>query len=190
MVCSFDDYASITYFHNIFSILDATFCESILLPTEATWKQSFDATFVNSKKLIANETDRVNLCCRSLHKCDAHKHIELNYTNKSYIRHCECIHSFQNCLENLNTSLSMELAFIYSINTTRCYAEDYPIIKCKTFDAGPKELESLPTVVIHSSFNRCIKYNINRDQPKIIQIFDVPFNRHALSAFICKFYQQ
>lgn len=159
-----------------FSISGTKFCESILLPTEFTLKKSFEATFVSVKdELYLNETDRVDLCCRSLHKCDAHKHIEFNYKNESNIRHCKCVYSFQNCLKNLNTSLSNELAFFHSVNTTRCYAKEYPIIKCITFDSHKKE-----------STRRCLEYDLDQSQPQKLQIFDVPFNNHALSAFKCK----
>lgn len=158
------------------------------MPTERSLKKSLDTTFVNSKKFIyTNGTDRVDLCCRSLHKCDAHKRSVLNYTNESYIRHCECVHSFENCLKNLNSSLSNKFAFLYAVNTSKCYAIDHPIIKCKKFDAQLNELKAAPLFkVMNSAFIRCIEYVIDQSQPKELQIFDVPFNSHAISAFKCK----
>ena len=89
------------------------FCELILLPNEFTLKESFEATFITVKKeAYLNESDHVDPCCRSFHKCEAHKHVELNYTReKAYIRLCECEYSFQICLENLNSSLANQLGF-------------------------------------------------------------------------------
>lgn len=172
---------------------DTKFCESIILPTEFTLKKSFEATFFNAKTHIhSSESDRVDLCCRSLHKCDAHKRILLNYTNESCVRNCECEYSFVKCLENLNSSLSNELAFVHSINTTKCYAKDYPIIKCKTFDAHQIEskisshFKFLDSAERESLFNRCSKYDLDQSRPQQIQIFDVPFNNHAMSAIECK----
>lgn len=89
---------------------DTKICESVLLPTEFTLKRLFEDAFVSVKKgTYLNDSDHLDLCCRSLHKCEAHKHIELNYTIEAYVRHCECEYSFQTCLENLNSSLSIEL---------------------------------------------------------------------------------
>ncbi|XP_031622912.1 uncharacterized protein LOC116340509 [Contarinia nasturtii] len=126
-----------------FNLSDTKFCESILSPTEFTLKRSFEATFEIVKKGgYLNESDRADLCCRSFHKCGAHKHIELNYTNEqANIRHCECEYSFKNCLENLNTSSSNVLGFIHSLNTEKCYAIDHPIIECISFDAPQIEPE-------------------------------------------------
>lgn len=163
------------------------------MPTEFSLKKSFEATFVNSKERIyLNGTNRVDLCCRTLHKCDAHKHIEFNYTNESNIRHCKCEFSFQKCLKNLNTSLSNELAFLHSVNTTKCYSKDHPIIKCMTFDSHKRE--SIPVQFIKSMdlpehkslFGRCLKYDLDQSKPQKLQLFDVPFNYYASYAFQCK----
>lgn len=71
--------------------IDTRFCESILLPTENTLKKSFEATFFNAKRdKDLDEKDHVDSCCRTFHKCDAYKHIKLNHTTESYIRHYMC----------------------------------------------------------------------------------------------------
>lgn len=81
-----------------------------------------EATFVITKwGMNLNEKDHVDICCRTFHKCDAHKRDDLNVTTELYVRHCDCIHSFQLCLQRANTSLSNEFAFMHSINSTRCY---------------------------------------------------------------------
>lgn len=106
--------------------LGANFCESILLPSENSLKTSLEATLVNAKQMHSDNNDLImlDLCCRIYHKCDAHKHKELNVSTGSYSRHCDCENSFQSCLNRLNTSLSKEFAFIYSVNATTCYRLD------------------------------------------------------------------
>lgn len=162
------------------------FCESILLPTEHTLKVSLEATFIQTKRgMHSDGKDHIDLCCRSFHKCDAHKHIELKYTTESYIRHCDCIDLFQGCLKGLNTSLSNETATIYSLNATKCYAKDYPIVKCIKYGTY-LESEAQLFKVMNSTergpfFNRCIKYDLDHSKPQRIQIFDAPFDKHLIS---------
>lgn len=106
------------------TFLGTKFCESILLPTEHTLKQSLEATFLNvNRGAHFNGKDQIDSCCRSLHKCDAYQRIALNQTNDSLwdFRHCDCLYFFQICLDHVNTSLSNEVAFLHSINTTKCY---------------------------------------------------------------------
>lgn len=133
------------------------------MPTEFTLKRLLEASFVDTKKgTISNETYRMDLCCRSLHKCDAYKRIEFNYIKESDIRHCECVHSFQRSLENMNTSLSNEFAFIHTINTAKCYAKDHPIIECITFESKTGPIVELMSSVGRDFFpNRCLKYDLN-----------------------------
>lgn len=155
------------------------------MPTEFTLKTSLNAKLVNANWGM-DEKDHVDLCCHSLHKCDAHKHIESNHTIDSYIRHCDCVNLFQKCLTNLNTSLSNELALIHSINTTKCYAKDHPIIKCKTFETYPESKAHPFTKLINSTererfLNRCLKYDLDQSQPQKLQTFDIPLNEHAIS---------
>lgn len=163
------------------------------MPSEFTLKRSLEATFVNTKNgKYPNETDRVDLCCRSLHKCDAQKRIELSYTVESHTKHCECEHSFQKCLKNLNASLSNDIAFVHSINTTDCYAKDHPIIECAVLHAPPNNSKTATILQLmspkerRSLSNRCLKYDLNKSQAQKLQIFGVPFNNHAISAFECK----
>lgn len=127
-----------------------------------------------------DEKDHVELCCRSLHKCDTFKHIELNYTNESNIRHCDCEYLFKTCLTNLNSSLSIELSNIHAINARKCYAKNYPIIKCAKLRvySEPKNLifesMNLPERLEFSS--RCEKYEMDQSQPQKIQMFDLLHN--------------
>lgn len=136
-----------------------------------------------------DEKTNVDLCCRSLFKCDALKHIELNHTNDNTIRNCECVHSFQTCLQNLKTSLSHALAFIHTINTTKCYANDHPMIKCTEFEAhGLDQLLKFNNSSERKKIGkRCIKYELDGSKAKEIQTFDLPLNKNAISSFTGKF---
>lgn len=129
-----------------------------------------------------NDKDRLDSCCRSLHKCDASKNVELTYSNDRNIPHCECVHSFRSCLKNLNTSLSNELASIHSINITQCLALDYPMIKCAKFEeysiSTDERLGSMSSTELNRFFDRCIKYELDENQPQKLQLFDIPFIYH------------
>lgn len=154
------------------------------MPTKETLKTSLKASFVKSI-----EIDQVDSCCRSFYKCDAHKSNEFNRTNEWDIPHCECMHSFQTCLDSLNNSLSEDFTYIHSINTIKCYSKDYPIVKCLKFD----ELTSAEDAYLHGVyefsnsdefekyFNRCLKYDLDETKPQQLQLYDLPLN-HA-----CKF---
>lgn len=108
------------------------FCRSILLPNEFTLKESLEATLANGKRgTFLDDEYRMDLCCRSLHKCDALKNTELNHSNKwnsSTVRHCECLQSFSMCLEKLNTSLSNDFASIHNKSTDKCYDQHLQIL--------------------------------------------------------------
>lgn len=151
------------------------FCESILLPTKGTLKKSFKASFVRSNKI-----DQVDSCCRSFHKCDAHKSVEFNRTSEWDIPHCECIYSFRTCLGHLNNSLTNKFTHIHSINTTKCYANDYPIVKCSKFDELTNdEVEFLKfsnSDEHEKYFNRCSKYHLDETKPQQLQLYDLPIN--------------
>lgn len=75
-----------------------------------------------------------------------------------------CEYSFKNCLENLNTSSSNVLG--------------EPEIDLY--------LQNLNAVKRKSIVNRCSKYDLDRGQPQLLQMFVVPFNDNASLAFECK----
>lgn len=133
--------------------LGSDFCESILLPSENSLKTSLEATLVNAKQMHSDDKDLImlDLCCRICHKCDAHKHKELNVTSKSHSRHCDCANSFQLCLNRLNTSLSKEFAFIYSVNATTCYRLDDKQ-RLNFFDSPFVTLSTKPGIFLRNLF--------------------------------------
>lgn len=170
------------------TFLGTKFCESILLPTEHTLKQSLEATFLNvNRGAHFNGKDQIDSCCRSLHKCDAYQRIALNQTNDSLwdFRHCDCLYFFQICLDHVNTSLSNEVAFLHSINTTKCYKNDYPIIECIKFESLPylkaPFLRFVNQAEREKFFNRCSKYELDKNRLQQLQFRDVPFNYHGMS---------
>lgn len=178
------------FFFN-FSFPGTKYCESILLPTDRALKKSLEATLFSAKnEIYLNDVDRLDLCCRSLHKCDAYKNAELNHTNELYVRHCECVHTFRKCLKSLNTSLSNDIAFVHSINITKCYAKDHPIIECVVFESHPNStdfLSFMSRAERETFFKRCIRYQLDKSQPKKFQSFDLPSIFRELSDFACNY---
>lgn len=163
------------------------FCESLLLPTEYALRKSLDATFINANKEIhLDEKYYVDSCCHSLHKCDAYKRIALNQTNDTLwnFQHCDCVYFFKICLYNLNTSLSNEVALLHSINTTKCYTNDHPIIQCIKFESYTEWKIQFFRYVNQTErkrlFNRCSKYQLDKNKPHQLQLRDLPFNYHEM----------
>lgn len=157
-----------------------------MINTETALRESLDASFVNVKKNtdFNTEVDHLDLCCRSMFKCSAHKNNDFNYRHTNYwnIFHCECEYYFHMCLKRINNSLlSKEFEFIRLFNTTKCYAMEHPIIKCIKFEAFAAE----PYPLFHRFENfkkRCLKYELNEIEPKRIQLFDLPFNYYNESS--------
>ncbi|KAG4077856.1 hypothetical protein HA402_013790 [Bradysia odoriphaga] len=89
------------------------------------------------------------------------------------------LHRTRTCLKKLNTSLSSDLAFIHSINATKCYATDYPTIKCvkqeELTGTASQHLRFMNSTLADIFFNRCTKYEFDESQPKKLQVFDLPF---------------
>lgn len=135
-----------------------------------------------------DEKDQVDTCCRSLYKCDAYKRIAFNLTNDALwnIQPCDCIHLFQICLDNLNTSLSSEVDLLHSMNTTKCYINDYPIVQCAKWELYPDSdtpfLRFVNQAEREKFHNRCSKYELDGNRPKQLQLRDLPFNHHAMPA--------
>lgn len=172
-------------FFSSFTFSDKKYCRSILSPTEYTLTKSLETTFINAKDkdTLLNDEDRIDFCCRSLYKCDAHKHIDVNQTIELNIRHCDCERSFQLCLNNLNTSLSNEIGLIHSINVTKCFSNNFPIIKCIKIErysgTTAQLLRQFSMTEREQYFKRCVKYELDQNQPKNFQVIDMPFNEYA-----------
>lgn len=158
------------------------------MPTEQALKKSLGGALVNVNRSIhLDEKDQVDACCRSLYKSDAYKRISFNQINDSLwnFQSCDCIHLFQICVDNLNTSLSNEVEFLHSINTTKCYLIDYPIIQCIKWESYPESetlfLRFVNQVAREKFHNRCSKYELDGNQPKQLQLRDLPFNHHSIT---------
>lgn len=155
-------------------------------------KKSLLATFIKTiEDINSEEKIQTDLCCRTFLKCDSHKRTELNETMEWHIQPCQCIDSFKMCLKNLNTSLSNQLESIHSINTTKCYSIEYPIIKCakmETVHLDSKSVQLLGTFDHEPFLSRCIKFDLDDSKSKKLQILDVPFNDNStMSAIIANF---
>lgn len=170
----------------ISTISETRFCEPILKSTESALIKTLEASFVSKSVTRLDEKDNSDFCCRSLLKCNSYKNIQYNYTNDWNIRQCDCEYFFRTCLDNLNTTLAKEFAFIHIANTTKCYANDYPIVKCIKFDTY---LESNDQFSRFSSLSereqfarRCLKYKLDETKTKQIQLFDLSFHGIASNA--------
>lgn len=165
------------YFEKFVPFFQGTkYCESILLPTVRTLRKSLQAVFFNARtETYSDDKDRLDICCRSLHKCGAYKIVEQNDSIDKSILHCECVHSFRGCLKELNTSLSNDLALIHSINATKCYAKEHPIIKCSKFEEQLGPASQLKRTSADKFTGRCTQYEFDESQPKKNQIFDLPY---------------
>lgn len=148
-------------------------------------KRTLDAVLVNADRRIhLNENDQVDVCCRSLHKCDAYKRTTFNQTIDTLwnSQNCDCTHLFRICLDNLNTSLSNDVEFLHSISTKKCYINDYPIIKCAKWESYPDSKLSFLRFVNQAERekyqNRCSKYELDGNRPKQLQFRDLSFNHH------------
>lgn len=150
-------------------ISNTKFCASILSPDESALKRSLQAAFINNVKKDAkfDEKDHLDLCCRSFYKCDSYKSIEFNYKTEWNTRHCDCEYFFDTCLKNLNTTLSNALRIIHTVNTPKCYANDYPIINC---------------IDREKPSNRCTKYELDESKAKIMQLFDLSYHQTSRTA--------
>lgn len=168
-----------------FLFADAKYCKSILTPTENAFKQTLQSTFVHAK--TGAHEERVDLCCRSLHKCDAIKNNELNKTIASQFSNCECVWQFQTCLNNLNTTTANELSLLFLINTTKCLSNEYPIIKCNRHeDIRDEELNLSNLYEREKYLKRCIVYEIDRSRKKELQFFDVPLYANTTTGMFSK----
>lgn len=150
------------------------------MPTEHTLKKSLLSIFLNNKNdTIVNEKYKIDVCCRSLHKCDAHRRAELNHSTDNHISYCECVQSFQKCLRNLNQTLSNEVAFIHSLNATKCFTTIHPIIKCIKFEQHSESTDQIIKFTTMNErenyFKRCTKYELDLSRKEELQIIDLPF---------------
>lgn len=160
------------------SFTDTKHCSSILPPIEYTLRKTLQFSFVNAKsEMDLREKNSIDLCCRSLHKCDTHNRGLLNPINEWRLWHCECVKLFHKCLNNVNTTLSNGIAFIHSLNTTKCYKKDRPIVKCLKFENYSNAVAQL-IKFSHSDerekyLKRCKVYHVDLNQREKLQQFDV-----------------
>ncbi|XP_031633503.1 uncharacterized protein LOC116347157 [Contarinia nasturtii] len=157
---------------------DVIFCPSIPGPTSEIL-QTFLASLKNSTKKEVNSTnvESFGSCCRSHFECNARKNFDR--PNESNTPYCQCEKSFSECLDQSKNILSSVFEYAYILGTTKCIAEDYPIVDCAKFQyffepyaqfsRPPNENERKREHI------RCLEYNVDKTKPKEFQSFDLPF---------------
>lgn len=168
------------------------YCESILLSNarEKAVQASFGHVTNNSD---INGIERLDACCRLLHKCDAQKHVELRESHIEWnVKHCECVHTFRMCLRNLNTAASNGLSFIHSLNATKCYAKDHPIAECVKIETffepnGAQFFQIMDSNERKRFFNRWTKCNHKQYNFSIYHLAIVEWRKLPVSN-VCTFF--
>lgn len=157
-------------------------CE-LLVPPDAEYAEHYRKVSRSDPNYddISNSLLKYESCCRSIINCDLRKKSELNITDKSNLRHCDCESEFVKCLKDAykNTSNQFDKNHqrLHSIYTKQCYAEDYPIEKCikyQQFFRPTQVFDQIPVDGLNTTV-RCLEYKMDRSKAKIIQNFDIPF---------------
>lgn len=136
-----------------------------------------EASFIPEKNdTHSTEREDLDLCCRSLLKCAAHKNTEFNHSYQWNIMHCECENLFRNCLKNLATSSSKQFAYIYSIHKKKCYANGSQNKRCIKFESFLLPELKFNRTIRENFHNRCIEYEVDENKPKQLQLYDLSFS--------------
>lgn len=89
-------------------------------------------------------------------------------------------------MDRFNTTLANEVALLHSINTTKCYTNDHPIIECIKFESHPEWKTQFVRFVDQTErkrlLNRCSKYELDKKKPQKLHLRDVPFSYNEISA--------
>lgn len=146
---------------------------------------NFCPSIITSKMLASRysslgKDENLDMCCRSAYECES---IQLKRFEPK-IWSCECEYSFRKCLQNLNNELAHDFGYVYSLNTKECYSADYRIKNCIKYETILK-----PKIKFQGSPNsedrqmnsyRCIQYELDYENFKFYQRFDLPFNYDGL----------
>lgn len=158
--------------------------------------QTFLDSLKNStiKEINSTHVERFGSCCRSHFECNARKNFDYKQPNTSNAPHCECEKSFCECLDKSKNTLSSIFEYAYLLSTTKCIAEDYPIIECTKFQyfyepyvqfSRPPNANELKREHI-----RCLEYRVDKTRSKSFQSFDLPFvhqsNRYDVLKYLEK----
>nr|XP_018903539.1 PREDICTED: phospholipase A2-like isoform X2 [Bemisia tabaci] len=112
---------------------------------------------------------QTDACCRDHDHCPdiiesgQSKH---NLTNYSFYTklNCECDDVFLKCLKSVDEKEERTARGVghlyFDMLDTKCFKEEYPVIRCKKYDVGGSK--------------RCSEYEYDRTSPKRYQWFDVP----------------
>ncbi|XP_011189809.1 phospholipase A2 [Zeugodacus cucurbitae] len=113
---------------------------------------------------IQRETDT---CCRQHDHCEEILESKqslygLNNSDLFPIMKCTCEQIFLNCLQSIDNMFANTLGRVYFGTRKKCFANGYPIVRCKQHQNGTYR-------------QRCILYEVDKQQPKIWQFYDMPF---------------
>nr|AZL90156.1 phospholipase 2 [Spodoptera exigua] len=149
--------------------------EEIIAEASTLFKQRISLIFPGTKWCGAGnvadnyddlgEEKEADMCCREHDNCPdlipggETKH---NLTNDAFYTRlsCACDEKFLTCLRSANTKVARYIGLIYFDGLqTKCYREDYPVIKCIKKGGWFK--------------TKCVQYSYDKSGEKIYQWFDV-----------------
>lgn len=154
-----------------FLLPGSQYCESLILSPEHSWKGF--ANKRDDKNLDSN--DAIDTCCHSLIECDESESFEWDQPTDWNFSDCNCVNEFQKCLQNLNAPLANELVLHHFLNTTQCYINYHPIVKCDgiwLYPISNVTRNMYLSMNITEIENRCSAYEFDKSQPKKIQVVD------------------
>ncbi|XP_067633582.1 phospholipase A2 [Eurosta solidaginis] len=109
----------------------------------------------------------VDMCCRDHDHCEEILEPRqtlhgLNNNGFFPILKCTCEQKFLNCLQSLRDMVANILGRVYFGTRGKCFAFGHPIVRCLEHQNG-------------TFGQRCIRYGIYKNRPKIWQFYDMPF---------------
>lgn len=165
-------------FYCIISEDGLEFCPFLLIPE----KKLRDEYLIDTRRVgQLSPVQQLDSCCLLNLKCDRQKKSELNGTEGwQNIRHCDCEREFSECIQKVKALESDLIAFGhgYSINTPKCFTNDYPIDECVKFQYFFQPLAKFnrrPSQNAVISI-RCVQYKFDVSKPKSFQLLDLPFS--------------
>lgn len=118
---------------------------------------------------MANELKSLSHCWQMHNQCSHMIPHETRYglTNADirWVWHCNCSMEFFKCLHRIDTFLSKQTGDLYFSANSRCYRNDYKIVKCLEYDVDEYSRDN----------KRCIHNLLDVSYSTELQWFDLPF---------------
>lgn len=150
------------------------FCPKIYASTSTSSNEDI------SSYLISFDSDtakKLETCCSSNIQCDQKKRAELGSISiEEDVRHCECERKFRECISAVNVPSALWWGDFYFRHTLKCYSIDHPIVECEQYTCfyQPNKLYKHPKGHRRGAV-RCVKYKLDKGNPKMYQTFGLPF---------------